>query len=558
MLSLDPFLPENPMSQTVEEIKIASDYLRGTIAATLADPLQDGFSEDDKNLIKFHGFYQQKSRAKDVPEAEKRATFMVRGRIPGGRLTADQYLAWDDLGDLYGGQALRLTTRQAVQLHGIVKDDLRPLLKAVHDMNLTTIGACGDVVRNVTQSVNPRGLSEYDLLDIPATLLSDHFQFKSSAWAEIWLGEERISVPGDEQEPVFGKTYLPRKFKMAITLAGDNGIDIYTNDLAFVATLENGLISGYFVFAGGGMGMTHNKPETYPRIADLVGWIPADKLLATAEAAVGVHRDFGDRNNRKHSRLKYVIQEQGIEWFRAELEKRQQFEFLNKSLPAWNTPNYLGWQQRTDGTWSLGVHILCGRIKNSEKGQLKAALRNVVRKYRPTVQLTADQDLILQGIKSEDKQGLERILAESGYAWESGSKIFDRGLACVSLPTCPLALAEAERVLDDVLSAIDSKLEIHGLKHRAPIVRMTGCPNGCSRPYSAEIGIVGQLPGKYAIFLGGTPAGDKIARLWVQKISLERLADTLEPVLFRWKTGGLENESLGEYVQRVGVESLNS
>jgi sulfite reductase beta subunit-like hemoprotein len=541
---------------TIEEIKRHSDQLRGYIALTLENPEVDGFYESDQALIKFHGFYQQKNREKNSDGSAAGNSFMVRGRIPGGRVTAEQYLAWDDLADLYGGGSLRLTTRQSVQLHGIVKDDLRPVLKAIHDMNFTTNGACGDVVRNVTQAVNPKGLADLALLDQPADLLSEHFQFKSSAWTEIWLGEKRLPVPGDEQEPIYGKTYLPRKFKFALTIEGDNGIDLYTNDMGLVATIRNGVLEGYFVFAGGGMGMTHNKPETYPRIADLVGWIPADKLIATAEAVVGVHRDFGDRTNRKHARLKYVIQEQGLAWFRSEVEKRQGFSFTEKPLPPWNTPSYLGWHERVDGTWALGVHILSGRIIDSAQTKLKTALRNVVRNFKPSVQFTADQDLILLGISPNNKNAVELLLHESGYAWQSESKLHDRALACVSLPTCPLALAEAERALPELLHAIDAKLEQYGLKSRAPLIRMTGCPNGCARPYSAEIGIVGQLPNKYAIFLGGSPNGDRLAHLWVQKIPSEAIADTLDPLFALWKNTGSENESFGDFIQRMGTDQL--
>ena len=360
---------------TVEEIKIQSHGLRGGIAQTLEDPTQDGFSQDDQQLIKFHGFYQQRSRDKSIPESEKKATFMVRGRIPGGRLTAAQYLKWDELADSYGGGALRLTTRQTIPLHGIVKDDLRPLFRGIYAMNQSTMGACGDVVRNVTQVVNPKGLPELDLLDDPASLLSDHFKFQSSAWTELWIDEQRVEVPGDEAEPFYGKTYLPRKFKIGLTITGDNGIDLYTNDLGFAAVVDQGVIQGYHVFAGGGMGMMHNKPETYPRLADLVGYIAADQLIPTAEAIIGVHRDFGDRTNRKHARLKYVIQEQGLDWFRTEVENRQGFPFSHPALPPWNTPNYLGWLPRQDGSWALGVHLNCGRIKDGAQGQIKTALR---------------------------------------------------------------------------------------------------------------------------------------------------------------------------------------
>lgn len=541
---------------SVEQIKRYSDGLRGFLTQTLDNPALDGFYESDQNLIKLHGLYQQKKREKNDDGTAPGNSFMVRGRVAGGRLTAEQYLGWDSLADLYGGGSIRLTTRQTIQLHGVVKDDLRGLMQGIHKMNLNTKAACGDVVRNVTQAVNPKGLPELSLLDEPASLISTHFEYRTAAWSEVWLGEKRVQVPGDDLEPLYGKAFLPRKFKIAVTLAGDNGIDIYTNCLAFAATVEKGAITGYFVFVGGGMGMNHNKPETYPRLADLLGYIPADKLIETATAVITVHRDFGDRTNRKHARLKYVVQEKGLDWIRTEVETRQGFAFTQRTLPAWNTPDYLGWHQRVDGTWSLGVHILCGRIIDTAQTKLKSALREIASKYKPLVQCTADQDLLLLGIRTEDKAAVEKLLIDSGYAWQSESRLFDRALACVALPTCGLALAEAERGLADVLHAIDTRLEKYGLKHRAPIVRMTGCPNGCARPYAAEIGIVGQLPNKYAIFIGGNTAGTSLARLWLQKVPSAEIADVLDPLFALWKNEGIEGEHLGDFVARMGWEKV--
>lgn len=542
----------------VEEIKTASHGLRGTIAEGLADSSQDGFSQDDQNLIKFHGFYQQRNRDKNLPPEQRRDSFMVRGRVPGGRFSAAQYLKWDELSATYGLGSLRATTRQTLQIHGILKGELRPLLQGIYSVNQTTMGACGDVVRNVTQVVNPRGLPDLALLDAPATLLSEHFQFKSSAWTELWIDEQRVRVPGDENEPFYGETYLPRKFKIGLTVVGDNGIDLYTNDLGLAAETKDGVIQGYFVFAGGGMGMTHGKAETYPRLADLVGYIPASRLLDTAEAVIGVHRDFGDRENRKHARLKYVIQEKGLEWFRSEVEKRQGFIFAQQALPAWKTPSYLGWQERVDHKWSLGVHLHSGRIVDGPSGLVKSALAEIARRYAPDFQFTADQDVILLGIESAHKADVEDILNTSGYAWKSKHPLHDRALACVSLPTCPLALTDAELALQGILDRLQERLEAHGLAHTPPIVRVTGCPNGCARPYSAEIGIVGQAPGKYALFVGGTPSGDRVARLYAQKIPLDQIAQALDPIFLVWRQTGHPGESLGDLIQRLGWEAFFS
>lgn len=542
------------MSQTEVEIaKLASDGLRGTIVQTLENPQVDGFSEDDRHLIKFHGIYQQKNREKLPPGESHPNSFMVRGRIPGGRLTADQYLQWDKLADLYGGGSIRLTTRQAIQLHGVLKNDLRALMAGLHQMNLSSIAACGDVVRNVTQAVNPWADSDLSLLDEPAQLISDTFKFQSSAWAEVWLGEERIKAPGDELEPVYGPSYLPRKFKIAITLVGNNSVDLYTNDLGLAAVVSDGAIQGYHVFAGGGMGMTHNKANTYPRVADAIGYIDSYHLLSTISAIISVHRDFGDRTNRKHARLKYVIQEQGVEWFRSEVENRQGYAFQQKTLPHWNTPSYLGWQKRTDSLLSLGLSILSGRIRDNKQQTLKSAIRDIVAKTQCSVQVTPDQDLVFMQISPTDQDWVQERLDQSGYAWKGLPQLQDRALACVSLPTCGLALAEAERVLPDLLQSMHQLFEKHGLAHRPPVLRLTGCPNGCARPYAAEIGVVGMLPGKYAIFLGGSPEGERIAKLWKQKVSLEEVPALLEPLVVQWKSQGKEKESFGNFIHRVGL-----
>lgn len=540
----------------VEEIKLHSDHLRGGILATLQDPAQDGFSEDDRNLIKFHGLYQQKSREKGIPEDQKRATFLIRGRIAGGRLSAAQYLAWDDLATRFGGGSLRVTTRQTFQLHGVVKDDLRPLMKAIHDINLTTQGSCGDVVRNVSQAVNPLGSPDLALLDAPARLISDHFLAKTSAWAELWLGETRLAAPGDEKEPFYGDTYLPRKFKIGVTIAGDNGIDLLTNDLGFAATLVDGRIEGWFVYAGGGMGMNHNKAETYPRIADLVGWIPAEALIATAEALIGAYRDLGDRTNRKHARIKYLIQETGVAAFRAEVESRQGFAFARRDPPAWTVPDLLGWHRRHDGTWALGVHALAGRLRDGDHGRIRSAIREIVERFSPAIQLTADQDLVLLGLTESVKTDVETILDGSGFEWKPRNRLHVRALGCVSLPTCGLALAEAERALPAILASLEDRLGARGLLDRAPVVRVTGCPNGCARPFAAEIGIAGMAPDRYAIFLGGSPVGTRVARLWTQKIPSAKIAETLDPVFALWARDGRSGEALGDFVARVGIEAL--
>lgn len=543
-----------------EIIKEKSNHLRGGLAEGLRDTTTEGFAEPEKQILKFHGIYQQKDRDKTRDEAgelvQKPHTFMLRGRIPGGHLTSEQYLVWDTLGDQFGGGSLRLTTRQSVQLHGLLKGDLKSVVQKIDEIRLSSIGACGDVVRNVTQAVNPWGNAELHQLDSVASLLSDHFKYKTNAYTEIWLDGEQINK--EEEDPIYGKTYLPRKFKIAVTLAGNNSVDIYTNDMAFAATLnDDKQIDGYFVFAGGGLGMTHNKADTFPRKADLLGWIPESALLPVAEGIVTSHRDYGDRKNRKHARLKYVLADKGVEWFRAEVEKRAGIEFSKRELPEWNTPSYLGWIEREDGTLSLGFHTLAGRIKDFPGKPLKSALREIISQYELDVQVTADQDLILLGIQASDKEAIGYRLAELNIDPFTPSALYDKALACPALPTCPLAISESERVFPGLLLEIQASLEKFGLSSKAPVVRMTGCPNGCARPYSAEIGIVGQQAGnKYTVFLGGNHEGTELGEAFCTKTPLEEIPQKLELVFQSWKDNGTESERLGEYLSRVGLNRV--
>ncbi|MEI7014289.1 NADPH-dependent assimilatory sulfite reductase hemoprotein subunit [Leptospira licerasiae] len=545
----------------VEHIKTASKGLRGKIG-TAIETGAEGFEEDDKQLIKFHGMYQQKDRDRRKDEAgefiENPTSFMIRGRIPGGRLTSEQYMVWDDLADKFGGGALRLTTRQSIQMHTILLKDLRPIMQAVHKVNLSTMGACGDVVRNVTQALNPWGNKELTQLDPIAQLLSDHFKYKSNAYAELWLGESQLNKE-DEPDPIYGTTYLPRKFKIAVTLAGNNSVDIYTNDMGFAATLdENGKIDGYFAFAGGGLGMTHNKAETYPRAADLLGWIPEKDLIPVAEGIVTSHRDFGDRTNRKHARLKYVLAEKGVEWFRSEVERRSGAKFdIARKLPKWETPNYLGWTERADGTLALGFHTLSGRIKDFPEKPLKTALKDIISTFKLNVQVTADQDLVLMGIKKEDKEKLESKLKEYNISPASPKPLYDRALACPALPTCGLALTESERTFPQLLESIQKVIDKLDLNDRAPIVRMTGCPNGCARPYSAEVGIVGQQAGgKYSLFFGGNPEGTKVGDYVAKKVPFAEIPVQLEKAFGVWKKEGNPNERFGDFAARYSLDKF--
>ena len=478
---------------------------------------------------------------------------MLRGRIPGGRLSAAQYLAWDGLADQYGDGTLRLTTRQSVELHGVLKDDLKATLQELQAALLATKGACGDVVRTVTQAPNPWLRPDLAQLDAVVDQLAAHFQALSNAYAEIWLDGDRLN-PEQEQERIFGATYLPRKFKISVTVAGENLVDLYTNDLGLAATFgADGRLDGLFVFAGGGLGMSHGDATTFPRLADVLGWVPADALLQVAEAVVGIHRDEGNREDRKRARLKYVIAQKGLPWFRAELEHRAGLVFQDRPLPPWRTSPVLGWLDRTDGTLALGLSIPSGRIG----GALKAALRGVVAAFGPAVQLSPDQDLLLLGLTQAQREPVESIFREAGHALTPVDPLAARALACVALPLCGLALTEAERVLPDFLAELRSALARQGLLGRSLVFRVTGCANGCARTYTAELALVGQTAKSYVLYVGGDAEGTRLAFPVLQKLTVEALPEALDRLFAAWAADGSLGEPFGAFAARKGPATLN-
>ncbi len=545
-------MTEKKADSPVEAIKHASRGLAGGLAAQLADG-NDGFGEAEKTIIRFHGFYQQKNRDPRKDEEGKALprshSFMIRGRIPGGRVTPAQYSIIDDLADRHGGGSIRLTTRQTVQFHGVARADLKPLIAAVNRAGLTTKGACGDVVRNVLLPANPAGRATLRLLEPVARALSERFIFRSSAYDEIWLD----APPGSSDEPFYGPAYLPRKFKIALTEAGNNSIDILANDLGFAATFTAaGEIEGYYVSAGGGMGMTFNDPATHPRLADWLGWIPARDLFAVTDAVVALHRDEGDRSNRRHARLKYILDDRGAAWVRGEVERRSGAAFENRSLPEWNVPEHLGWTESSDGTLSLGLFVTCGRLTDREGRKLKSTVAGVVLDFSLPVQFTADQNLVLSGIRAGDRGEIERRLAGLGVLPGEYSVLAARGDACVAFPTCPLAFCESERFLPSLIAEIDRRVPESTRPGPAPVIRMTGCPNGCARPYNAEIGIVGERAGGlYAIFEGGDSLGMHLGTKIASKVPAVELADRIVERLEEWLRNARPGERFGDFVRRT-------
>jgi sulfite reductase (NADPH) hemoprotein beta-component len=538
-----------------EGLKGNNTTLAGTIAQTLSDASADHFSDDDYEFLKFHGIYQQDDR--DKRKTGKQYMLMVRTKFPGGVLSGKQYLACDDLATRYANNTLRITTRQDFQFHGILKSNVRAYMKSLNEALITTIAACGDVERNVMAPPTPATSPLVDQMLAEARKLSDALAPQSRAYHTIWVEGKELNLNAAENanfvDPLYGKTYLPRKFKTAFAFPPLNDIDIFTNDLGFIVIEENGKLAGYNLLAGGGMGMSHGNAQTFPRMADVIGFLKPPHLEAVSKAVITIHRDFGDRTNRKHARLKYVLEERGVEWFRKEVEQRagcklepaRDFQFTKQG-------DLLGWHRQTNGNYFLGLFVENGRIRDADGYQLKTALRRVIERFPTEVRLTASQNLLLVDVKSEDRAEIDRILNEHGV---SSGNPFSRtrlaSMACPALPTCGLALAESERMMPEFLSRIEGLLSEIGMQQEELIVRMTGCPNGCARPYMAEIAFVGKAPNKYQIYLGGNEASTRLNRLYKDSVKTDELIQELRLVLRRYLAEKISGERFGDFCARV-------
>src|SRR5438477_2603360 len=520
---------ETPAKPTRNEgLKEASPLLTGTIQQTLANQDANCFSADDYEFLKFHGVYQQDDR--DVRKSGKHYIMMIRTKFPGGVLTAPQYLACDRLATQYANDTIRITTRQDFQFHGVVKSNLRQTIQELNQALVTTIAACGDVERNVMAPPTPATSPLVDQVLREAKKLSDVLAPATPAYHQIWLEGKQLSLEEANKtfvDPLYGKTYLPRKFKTGFVFPPLNDIDIFTHDLGFVVIAQGEKLVGYNLLVGGGMGMSHGNAETFPRLADVLGFLAPEHLEAVTKAVLTIHRDFGDRTNRKHARLKYVLEERGADWCRAEVEKRAGIK-LAPAHPFHFTRqgDLLGWHEQTDGNYFLRLFVENGRIQNADGNQRKNGLRTVIEQFQPEVRLTASQNLLLVGVKPEQRQGIERILREHGVSVEnpfSATRL--ASMACPALPTCGLSLAESERVLPEILTRIEQLLEEVGLKGEELIVRMTGCPNGCARPYMAEVAFVGKAPGKYQLYLGGNEASTRLNRVYKDVVKNEEIVN---------------------------------
>jgi sulfite reductase (ferredoxin) len=554
---------------SVEDVKANSNGLRGALPIQLHEPTPD-FDEDVKAILKFHGIYQQHNR--DIRGRNKRVySFMVRSKLPGGRMSAEQYLVHDALSEQFSQGDFRLTTRQGIQFHGVIKSNLKPTLQAMNKALLTTLGACGDVQRNVMCCPAPFGDPVREDLYAVAVEITNHFYPRSGAYHEIWLEDENgekvrqkfdEDTPAEVIEPIYGKTYLPRKFKTAIAYPGDNCVDILSNDIGMVGLVaEDGVtVHGFNIFVGGGMGMTHNDPATYPTLALPLGYVPREKILDVVEKIVLVQRDHGDRTDRKHARMKYVVYEWGIEAFKAKVEEYLGYTIEPlREMPPLEFEDHLGWHQQADGRWFIGVYVENGRVRDVGDRRYRSGLRAVVQKYRPGVTITGQQNILLDGFTTEQKAEVEAILADYGIPTiEQLSNVRRNSMACPALPTCGLALTDAERFLPTVIDEVEQVAANLGLGEEHFSIRMTGCPNGCARPYVADIGLVGRTVGKYNIYLGGNLEGTRISKLYRELVVGDNLAKEIEGVLRSYLADRLPNERLGDWADRVGVENINA
>lgn len=545
--------PDNKLSPN-EILKQNDPTLAGTIASTLANPELDRFSEDDNQFLKFHGIYQQDDR--DKRKTGKQFILMVRGRMPGGAVTPEQYLAFDSLATQYANNTLRITSRQGFQFHGVLKKNLGALVKSIHENLLTTLAACGDVNRNVMSPPTPSTSPLVDEVMGYARQLSKALLPITPAYHEIFLDGVALDLGKTRQnfvDPLYGKQYLPRKFKIGFAIPPVNDVDIHANCLGFIAIIENHRLLGFNVVAGGGMGMSHGNTATFPRLADPIGFVTPDKVETIAKSVLMIHRDFGDRTNRKHARLKYILEDRGVAWFREELERRAGFK-LEESRPYTFTRqgDVYGWNRQSDGRHFLGLFIETGRIRDVGNRQLKTGLRAVVEKFRPEIRLTPSHNLLLVNVPETDRQGITELLAAHGIPVENqASAVRQSSIACVALPTCGLALAESERALPGVITRLEGLLTELGLADEPIVVRMTGCPNGCVRPYLAEIGFVGKAPDKYQIYLGGAHVTNRLNWVYRDNVTTAAIIDELRPVLTRFVKERQGPERFGDFCARV-------
>lgn len=551
-------LPPQPGTPSdVERIKRESNYLRGTLEQSMIDPISSGINDDDNRLMKFHGSYLQDDRdlrnERERQKLEPAYQFMVRVRTPGGAATPEQWLMMDELARTVGNGSLKLTTRQAFQVHGILKWNVKSFMQRLDEVLLDSLAACGDVNRNVMCNVNPNQSKFHEEVYNWSARLSEHLLPRTRAYHELWLdGEKVVDSSESEIEPIYGSLYLPRKFKIGIAIPPSNDIDVFSQDIGFIAIIEDDKLVGFNVAVGGGMGMTHNDTETYPQLARVIGFITPERLLETAEKIITIQRDYGNRSVRKNARFKYTIDARGLEWFTEELHKRLGWELEPaREYKFVRTGDEYGWVKGEDGNWHYTLFIQNGRIKDTEDYELLTALREIAKIHTGKFRLTPNQNLLISDATPEGKRKINTLLNK--YNIIDGthySALRRNSIACVALPTCGLAMAEAERYLPSLITKIEETLNEVGLQNTEIGIRMSGCPNGCSRAAMGEIGFIGKGPGKYNLYLGGDFTGQRLNKLYRENIGEEEILGTLRPIFVEYAKERQEGEHFGDFVIR--------
>ncbi|KAF1701941.1 assimilatory sulfite reductase (NADPH) hemoprotein subunit [Pseudoxanthomonas kaohsiungensis] len=551
-------------THSVEDIKAESHRLRGSLLESLADPVTGALREDDQTLIKYHGSYQQDDR--DIRDERRRQKlepayqFMIRTRTPGGVVTPEQWLKLDAVATRFANHSLRVTTRQAFQFHGVIKRELKATMQAINAALIDTLAACGDVNRNVQVAANPLLSRAHADLYGDAAATSEHLLPNTRAYYEIWLDEERVAGSGEEEEPIYGDKYLPRKFKIGFALPPVNDVDVYANDLGFIGVLgADGQLEGYDVTIGGGMGSTHGDAETYPRLANNVGFIPRAALLDVATAVVTTQRDFGNRVLRKRARFKYTIDDHGLEFIVAEIERRAGVAFAAPRAAAFehNGDRY-GWTEGEDGRWHLTLSLPAGRIADRPGAPHLTGLREIANVHRGEFRMTGNQNLVIAGVPASERKRIDALVRDHGL--DAGNRaptaLARAAMACVALPTCGLAMAEAERYLPDFAARLEPLLDQHGLRDAPILVRISGCPNGCSRPYLGEIALVGKAPGRYNLMLGADHRGQRLNTLYRENITEAEIVEALDPLFARYAAERNDGEGFGDFLHRAGIVAL--
>lgn len=552
---------DGPLSD-VEQIKIESNYLRGTLAETIAAPLTAGIPDEDNRLMKFHGSYMQDDRdvrnERQKQKLEPAYQFMVRVRAPGGVITSKQYISMHNIAQKYGNGTLRLTTRQAIQIHGILKWNMKKSIRKINDSLLDTFAACGDVNRNVMCNPNPYQSDVHGEVYEWSKRISEHLTPRTHAYHEIWLDGEKVASDTQsdkETEPIYGPVYLPRKFKIGVAVPPSNDVDVFSQDLGFIAILQDEQLQGFNVVAGGGMGMTHGDTNTYPQLGRIIGFCLPNQVIDVAEKIVTIQRDYGNRSVRKNARFKYTIDARGVEWLTDELNERLGWELQPaRSFEFEHNGDRYGWVKGTNKKWNFTLFIENGRIKDRDNYKLMTGLLEIAKIHKgDDFRLTPNQNLLIGNIEGKDKAQVEELIKKYGLTdGKQYSALRRNAMACVALPTCGLAMAESERYLPSLLDKIEEILEEAGLREEEIVIRMSGCPNGCSRAALGEIGFIGKAPGKYNFYLGAGFSGNRLNKLYRENIGENEILEELKPIIHHYAKERVERERFGDFVIRAG------